>query len=179
MAPVLNSFFIKIYCQHVTIRSFYVTAHKSTTSLRASVHRAQSPRGRISGAWGSSCRGRPWGAFRGPGEVRWSGHGARERLPSRRLLLWALDCLAMSCQLAQRRGFPSTLEVAPRNEAAGAQSERLQAVCMASARTALGGARLLSSSLYISQFVESADLCLHSPWIIGVLCVVNWVFIFL
>ena len=52
-------------------------------------------------------------------------------------------------------------------------------LCRASARTASGGARLLSSSLYMSRFVESADLRLHSPWIIGVLRVVNWGLYFL
>ena len=87
--------------------------------------------------------------------------------------------LTASCKLAPRRGFPSTLSIAPERRLRAARSEQLQAVCRASALTALGGARLLSSSLYISQFVKSTDLCLHSPWIIGVLCVVNWVFIFL
>lgn len=47
MAPVLKSFFIKIHCQHVKIRSFYVTAQRSTASgvsectLQCRVHGAR------------------------------------------------------------------------------------------------------------------------------------------
>ena len=87
MAPVLNSFSIKIHCQHVTIRSFYVTAQKSTTSLGVSVHPSAESTGLQLRSLGRLLSGEALGCFQSPGEVRQSKHGARECLLSRRVLL--------------------------------------------------------------------------------------------
>lgn len=82
MAPV-KLLFIKIHCRHVTIRSVYVTAQKPTTSLGASVHPSAESTGPGLRSLGRLLSGRPWGAFKGPGEVRQSEHSAQERLRSR------------------------------------------------------------------------------------------------
>lgn len=80
--------------------------------------------------------------------------------------------LTASCKPAPRRAF-STLRARLGKEAALLLGEWLHV--QGSAHTALGSPAP-EQQFVVSQFVKSTDLCLHSPWVIGVLCVVNWVF---